>query len=102
MVPDYIPSILRLYLQLPDTPDRARPADRKIATELLARQVPIETVESALLLATARRLCRSPDKMLPPVRCLAYYLPVIEEVLKQPLPVRYTQYLRGIIRSRTR
>lgn len=102
MAPDYVPSVLRLYVQLPDTPDRTRPADRRIATELLARHVPLETVESALLLATARRLCRSPDRMLPPVRCLAYYLPVIEEVLQQPLPVRYIQYLRGIVRSRTR
>jgi hypothetical protein len=56
--PTDVQTILSMYLQMPDTPSRHRPADRRLAIELHQRQVPIEVIESALLLTTVRRLCR--------------------------------------------
>jgi len=57
----YVASVLDLYLQLPETPFKASSNDRRTAAALHARGVPLLAVQSALVLATARRLGRSPD-----------------------------------------
>ena len=90
----YVRAVLEMYARTPNTiPPRT--SDRRLAAELYARSVPITTIDAALLLASARRLCHSPDhNPLPKVRSLAYFLPVIEEILKQPLPPGYIGYLR--------
>jgi hypothetical protein len=52
-------------------------------------------VENALLLAVARRWFR--DATAPPlgtIRSLAYFVPVIEEVLRSEISPAYFQYLR--------
>ena len=51
-------------------------------------------VEVAFVLGSARRLARDRKRIVPPIRCLAYFLPVIEEVLAEPPPPSYIQYLR--------
>ncbi len=90
----YQSAVLRLYLELPETPSRAGPQDRKRAEELYARGIKLATVESALLLASLRRLGRPDDwPPLAPIRSLAYFLPVIEEVLDNPIPDGYREYL---------
>ncbi len=55
-------------------------------------------VENALLLAVARRLLRS-SKAAPlgTIRSLAYFLPVIGEVLDLAVSPDYFQFLRGKI-----
>lgn len=91
----YTAAVLKAYLQLPETPSKASFNDRKTAVALHARGVPLFSVESALLLASVRRLGRSPD--MPPlssIRSLAYFLPVIHEVLDQPFSEDYLGYLR--------
>ncbi len=99
MIPDlgtYSGRLLALYSRLPDTPARPRRADRQLVVQLHARSVASDIIESALLLATARRLYRPPDRPpLPPIRSLAYYLPVLDELLHHPLPHGYSQYLRS-------
>lgn len=65
-----------------------------MALELFGRQIPLDAVEVAFVLGSARRLARDPQRIVPPIRCLAYFLPVIEEVLEEPPPRRYIQYLR--------
>lgn len=90
----YVRAVLDIYVRTPHT-IRPRTTDRRLAAELYARSVPLTTIDAALLLATARRLCHSPARPpLPPIRSLAYFLPVIEEILLQPLPPTYIQYLR--------
>jgi hypothetical protein len=88
----YLETVLATYNSLPGTPPRPSRQDRQVARELCRRCVPLRTVRAALLLAAARRALRS-GPPLPPVRTLYYFLPVIEEVLEQPLNPAYVEYL---------
>lgn len=91
----YVERILRLYRQAPETPARPSRLDRRLAEEFYERQVKVEQVEAAILLATARRLLRSPEApKLGPIRSLHYFAPVIEEVRSNPLSESYLEYLR--------
>jgi hypothetical protein len=93
---NYRSAVLKLYLNLPETPSKPSPNDRKSAAGLHMQGVDLATVESALLLASVRRLCRPSDMPpLPPIRSLAYFLPVIQELVANPLPENYLDYLRG-------
>ena len=91
----YIAAVLMLYTDLPDTPLRAGPGDQWLARQLHEQGVPLPLVESALLLASLRRLAR-PSELppLPPIRSLAYFQPVIDELQQQSLPDGYLEYLR--------
>jgi hypothetical protein len=90
----YIETLLELYLRLPETPSRTSRYDRQLASELYRRKVPMEMVEAAFLLATARRLLRDPALApLQPIRSLHYFLPIIEEVSARPLSPDYVKYL---------
>jgi len=93
--PVYVAAVLTLYADLPDTPLRPSPLDQSLARRLHKEAVPLPLVESALLLATLRRLARASDlPPLPGIRSLAYFLPVISELQQQPLPDGYLDYLR--------
>lgn len=95
MTTAYVAALLTLYLDLPDTPLRPSPLDQSLARKLHEQSVPLPLVESALLLATLRRLSRPSDlPPLPKIRSLSYFLPVIEELQEQPLPDGYLDYLR--------
>ena len=89
-------AILEAYCRLPDTPDRARRRDRRLADRLVARGVSFSTIETAFLLATARR--RQPGSArLPPIRSLRYFLPIIEELRQMPPEPGYLDYLRHAV-----
>jgi len=91
----YVTAVLTLYLGLPETPLHAATQDRKLARKLHERGVALSVVESALLLASLRRLFRPADlPALSPIRSLAYFEPVIEELPANPAPESYVQYLR--------
>ena len=92
---EYADAVMKLYLQLPETPLKPSANDRQTAESLRARQIDLKAIESAMLLGTIRRLSRSSDMPpLSPIRSLAYFLPVIEELLFNPVPDDYLQYLR--------
>ena len=91
----YVAAVVAAYADLPGTPLTARAQDISCARRLHDDGVPFRTVESALLLASLRRLARPADAApLPPIRSLAYFRPVIDELLNQPLPDGYLDYLR--------
>jgi len=93
--PAYIAAVLMLYLDLPDTPLRTSSQDQSLARRLYQEALPLPLIESALLLASLRRLVRPPGlPPLPPIRSLAYFQPVIAELQQQPLPHGYLDYLR--------
>jgi hypothetical protein len=92
---EYVRQLLEAYRATPGTCGVIRRPDRLLAVQLHARGVPIEAVENALILAAARRLIRPADA--PPlgiIRSLAYFSPVIEEVLQLQVGPGYFGYLR--------
>lgn len=96
----YIHAVRSLYLQLPNTHHRFSRSDRLLTSRLYQRGFSFDLLRSALLLATARRLARNPlQPPLPPVRSLHYFLPVLEEIKLQPLPLGYLQYLESKVRA---
>lgn len=96
----YVATVLILYVDLPHTPLRASVPDQCLARRLHHQAVPLLLVESALLLASLRLMVR-PDGLppLPPIRSLAYFQPVIEELQAHPLPDNYLDYLRLKLRN---
>jgi hypothetical protein len=96
----YIRCVLDLYRKTPDTPGRARSADRQLATSLHQLAIPLDLIAAALVLATARRTQR--DLQAPPlrpIRSLHYFLPVIDELLADPPPRAYCDYLRRTLQT---
>jgi hypothetical protein len=92
---EYIDQLLSAYRQSPGTTGTIRRPDRLLAAQLQERGVPLMAVENALVLAAARRMIRPTGA--PPlgrIRSLAYFLPVIEEVLSLRVGPDYFQYLR--------
>jgi hypothetical protein len=92
---DYVHRLLEAYRATPGTCGAVRRPDRMLAAQLHQRGVPIEAVENALTLAVARRLLRSADA--PPltiIRSLAYFSPVIDEILSLPVSPEYFRHLR--------
>jgi hypothetical protein len=93
---EYVSRVLRLYLSLAETPGRASRLDRRLAEELYEKQIKLEEIEAAMILASTRRLLRSADApKLGPIRSLHYFLPVIDEVRSVPVSAGYIEYLRG-------
>ncbi|MCP4964022.1 MAG: hypothetical protein GY926_02180 [bacterium] len=90
----YVQRVLDLYRDTPGTSGRVRPADRRLANTLHQRGIPISTIQGALLLAVVRRTSRTLDTDPPQtIRSLHYFQHVIQELLDQPLPDGYLDYL---------
>lgn len=93
--PEYVSRVLKRYTGLAETPARYSRIDRRLAEDLYEKQIELEEVEAAMILASARRLLRSPDApKLGPIRSLHYFLPLIEEVKSVPISAGYIDYLR--------
>jgi hypothetical protein len=91
----YVASVVTFYLEMPDTPMRVSVSDQWLARHIHEDGIPLETVETALLLGSLRRLIRPADApRLSPIRSLAYFRPVIEELCEHPAPENYREYLR--------
>ena len=89
----YRRTLAQLYAQF--TSNRLSRYDQRLVDELFLRNVSIDVVRSALILGVARRLTRDPKAQpLPAVRSLYYFRPLIDEILAQPLPPRYIDYLQ--------
>ena len=92
---EYVHQVLESYRQTPGTMGTIRRADRMLAAQLYRRGLSVKVIENALVLAATRRLIRPADA--PPlgtIRSLAYFLPVIEEVLQLRVSPDYFDYLR--------
>lgn len=92
---EFVRQVLEAYRKTPGTMGTVRRADRTLAAQLYQRGVSMVVIENALVLAAARRLVRPAGA--PPlgaIRSLAYFLPVIEEVLELRVSADYFRYLR--------
>ena len=92
---EYIRRVLEAYRKTPGTMGTVRRPDRVLAAQLYHRGISVRVIENAFVLAATRRLMRPSDA--PPlgaIRSLAYFLPVIEEVLGLRVSTDYFQYLR--------
>ena len=92
---DYARQVLEAYRKTPGTMGTVRRADRTLAAQLYQRGVAVTVIENAFVLAATRRLMRPADA--PPlgtIRSLAYFLPVIEEVIGLRVSPDYFQYIR--------
>jgi hypothetical protein len=92
---EYVRLVLDAYRTTPGTCGHLRRPDRLLAIELYRRGVPLEKIENALVLAAVRRMIRPADAPpLASVRSLAYFKPVIEEVLEMKVSEDYFLYAR--------
>ena len=92
---EFIRWVLEAYRKTPGTMGTVRRTDRVLAAQLYHRGIPVSVIENAFVLAATRRLMRPTNA--PPlntIRSLAYFLPVIEEVLSLRVSSEYFQYLR--------
>jgi hypothetical protein len=97
---EYARRVLEAYRNTPETTGTVRRPDRMIAAQLYQRGVSVEVVENALALAASRRLIRPPGALpLGTIRSLAYFLPVIEEVLELRVSPDYFLHLRQKLRQ---
>jgi len=93
---EYVRRVLDQYRATPGTCGAIRKPDRAFALLLFARGVPLTVVENALVLACARRLLRPADApRLGVIRSLAYFGPVIDEVLASGANDAYFEHLRA-------
>ena len=92
---DYVQRVLKAYRKTPGTMGTVRGPDRLLAEQLYQRGLSVTVIENALVLAAARRLMRPADAPpLATIRSLAYFLPVIDEVLGLSVSQDYFQHLR--------
>jgi len=92
---EFVHRVLEAYRKTSGTMGTVRRPDRLLAEQLYQRGLSVSVIENALTLAAARRLMRPADA--PPlnsIRSLAYFLPVIEEVLGLSVSQDYFQHLR--------
>ena len=98
----YVRRVLEAYRTAAGTSGAVRRADRLFAAQLHERGVPAEAAENASTVAAARRLLRPAGAPpLATVRSLAYFLPVIEEVLHLQAGPDYFRYLRSKLQRLT-
>ena len=92
---EYIRRVLEAYRKTPGTMGTIRRPDRVLAAQLYQRGVSVNVIENAFVLAATRRLVRPAGApALGTIRSLAYFLPVIEEVLELRVSPEYFHYLR--------
>ncbi|HEX3555897.1 MAG TPA: hypothetical protein VIA62_21990 [Thermoanaerobaculia bacterium] len=90
----YIERVLDLYRTVPGALRARQSTVRHLAATLFERQVPLETVQAAVLLAVARRAARSTTRRLAPIASFRYFEPIIDELLEEPLDPGYLLYIR--------
>jgi len=100
---EYVRLVLDAYRSTPGVAGVVRRADRLLAAQLHERGVAFETVANAFVLAVSRRLAR-PEGAAPlgTIRSLAYFSPIIDEVLASNVSSQYFDYLRHRLKRASR
>jgi hypothetical protein len=94
----YVHELLRLYVATPGVAGHVRRADRDFAGTLFDRRIPLYVVETAFVVAAARRVRNNAfASPMPPIRSVHYFAGVIQEVLDRPLGYRELDELRRVV-----
>jgi hypothetical protein len=97
---DYVATVRDWFIGLDCSKGSFSGSDAEFAAELQKRGVPLQTVESALLLGASRKyeswLNGRPSS---PIGSLRYFEDLIEEVTQLPFGDDYRSYLRGKVRQ---
>jgi len=95
----YVNAIVTNYVRLPGTPLRASRGDRRFASVLYHRRVPLHVVYAAFVLAVARREVRSPSApRYPAIRTLHFFGGAIDEILETQPDDGYIEHLAAKIK----
>ena len=95
---EYVQRVLNTYRVTPGTSGIIRRPDRLLAEQWHGRGLSLSTVENAMVLAVFRRLFRASGlPSLNTIQSLAYFSPVIEEILQLRISPQYFEYARGKI-----
>ena len=90
----YVKRVLKYYQKTPTTSGRIRPEDRKLARQLYDRRISLRSIYAAFLMAATRRLSGVEDlSTIPRIRSLHYFLPILDEICREPLDPGYFAYL---------
>jgi hypothetical protein len=96
---EYVESIRECYEKLGCTSGKLNFAGIEIARQFHRRSVPLDVVHGAMLLGACRKyaswLNGGPSE---PIRSMAYFEPLVDEVQSNPPPDGYSVYLRGKLR----
>ena len=91
----HVRKVLEAYRNTPGTTGSVRRPDRLLAVQLHQRGIPLKKIKKALVLAAVRRMIRPAEApTLTIVRSLAYFMPVIEEVIEMDVGEEHFQYAR--------
>src|SRR5256886_10632878 len=92
---EFIGTVGGVYAKSPGTGGTIGRRAGVLAPKPSQRGVSVSVIKTAFVLAAARRLMRPADALpLGTIRSLAYFLPVIEEVLGLRVSPEYFQHLR--------
>jgi hypothetical protein len=87
----YLAAVIRLFLAQPDAPARTSRDDWRVAQTLYDRNVDLAHFSHAVRLATLRRLTAT--RPLTPVRSLAFYRHVLDQLAPDELESGYIDYI---------
>lgn len=91
---DYIDSVRECFLSLGLTGDFGE-ADRSLARKFYDCRMPLGVVRGGMLLGSCRKwMSRLHGQSVEPIGSLYYFLPVIAELQREPLPRGYSSYLQ--------
>lgn len=91
---DYVRQVLDGFRATPTTCGQTSPCDHDLAMRLYLKRIPFTAVDGAFVLAAARRTYRNPNGApLAPIRSLRYFLPIIREILSEPVDPGEVSYL---------
>jgi len=97
----YVRRLLERYRHTPSVAGVVRQADRRLAVDLYRRSTPLALIEAAFTLAAVRRLFRIPP-LSTPIRSLHYFLPILDELARDPPDPEYIRCLEWKLRNRDR
>ncbi len=96
----YVDSVRQCFLSLGCGSGKFGAAEVAAAKDLHRRGIPLGVIQDVMLMGACRKYTSwFEGRALDPIRTLAYFEPLIAEILQQPFPPGYSAYLRKKVRQ---